>query len=154
MTLREVVLRQLDYTFEQEDWYPPLTVAIRGLTAKQAAWKPAPGRHSIWQIVRHVTHWKRPLLDRWAGLQPDYTKIEATDWEEMDGDEAAWQADVKALHEVSRKLRAAIEQMDDEELLRPPAGGDKPKLFSALDAATHDAYHAAQIRYIRALQGV
>ena len=35
-------------------WQPPISVAVKGLTAAQAARKPAPAQHSIWQIVRRL----------------------------------------------------------------------------------------------------
>ena len=52
VTVRDLLRVQLDETFAQERWHPPLATAVYGLTAAQAAWKPAPERHSIWQIGR------------------------------------------------------------------------------------------------------
>lgn len=154
MTIRDVVLRQWTYTVDEFDWHPPLVEAVRGLTAAQAVWKPALERHSIWQIVRHLTHWKRSVIERWQGGSPDVDALNAVDWQEVSGDNAAWEADVQALLEVSRQIREMIAQWDDEELVRPPAASPKPKVFTAMDLACHDAYHTGQIRYLRALEGV
>jgi DinB superfamily len=68
--LKDLLLTHLDYTFEKEAWQPSLAMAVRGLTAAQAAWRPGPNRHSIWQIVRHVTRWKQATLAAWRGAQP------------------------------------------------------------------------------------
>jgi hypothetical protein len=35
-------------------WAASWAKAVAGLTPQQAAWTPAPGRHSIWQIVEHI----------------------------------------------------------------------------------------------------
>lgn len=52
ITTKELLLYLLDYTYEREGAYPPLTKVLAGLTATQASWKPATERHCIWQIVR------------------------------------------------------------------------------------------------------
>ncbi len=133
-------------------------MAIAGLTAKQAAWKPAPQRHSIWQIVRHVIHWKRGVLQAWDGTPPDYAALQKRDWGEVSGDEAAWQADVKMLHALSQQLNERVNRADQAELsglLDTYKGrAQQPKAIRIARVATHDIYHAGQIRYIRALQGV
>lgn len=57
MTAKDLLLYLLEYTYEKEGAYPPLTTALAGVTAAQASWKPAGERHSIWQIVRHMPEW-------------------------------------------------------------------------------------------------
>jgi DinB superfamily len=59
VTPKDLLLNHLEYTFQREAWQPSLAMAVQGLTAAQVSWKPGPDRHSIWQIVRHVTHWTR-----------------------------------------------------------------------------------------------
>ena len=31
---------------------------LRGVQPEQAVWKPAPDRHSIWELVLHIAYWK------------------------------------------------------------------------------------------------
>ncbi len=158
MTLRDLVLDHLEYTFEKEAWQPPLAMAVEGITARQAAWKPAPERHSIWQIVRHVTHWKQGVLAALDGNPPDYGTIENTDWPEISGDDGAWRADVRALHAVSMKLKERVAAASDRDLSSPIATykgvADQAMAIRVVRTATHDIYHAGQIRYLRALQGI
>ncbi|MGH2397715.1 MAG: hypothetical protein ACRDFW_12180 [bacterium] len=45
MTLKDLLLYLLEYTYEKEGAYPPLTALVR-LTVAQASWKPARERHS------------------------------------------------------------------------------------------------------------
>ena len=164
MTVKDLLLHHLEYTFEKEAWQPSLAMSIEGLTAKQAAWKPAPERHSIWQIVRHVAHWKRATLSAWDGTRPlfspesgnteYYLETERADWREVSGDEAAWWRDCDALRSVSSRIAARTEALDSETLLTPFPGEDMPAVLRLLRLATHDIYHAGQIRYLRALQGI
>jgi uncharacterized damage-inducible protein DinB len=157
MTLRDLVLDHLEHTFEKEAWQPSLVMAIEGLTAAQAAWKPAPQRHSIWQIVRHVTLWKRGVLDGLEGRLTEEQTLEKVDWQETAGDDATWQADVRALHEISRRLKARAEAATEDDLARPvptyKGYPDQPLGQRLVRTFTHDTYHAGQIRYLRALQG-
>ena len=138
-------------------------MAVQGLTAAQAAWRPSPNRHSIWQIVRHVTRWKQATLAAWQGSQPLFSgqnaterfdELMRTDWYDASGADAEWQADVRALHDVSQAVRDRAGNADAEDLLRPFPGENWPAVVRVLRMATHDIYHAGQIRYLRALQGV
>ncbi len=57
-----------------------LSLAVAGLTAEQAAWKPGPERHSIWQIVRHVIRWKESVLAAVEGTPRPYREMADGDW--------------------------------------------------------------------------
>ncbi len=159
LTVKALVLDHLKYTFEKESWQPPLSQALAGLTARQAAWKPAPERHSIWQIVRHVTHWKRSVIEALEGRPLSYEELEETDWPEVSGDEAGWQADLHALSDVTRRIRERAEGMDEAALSQRHVWYEgKTEWAQAIGIrlvrmATHDIYHSGQIRYLRALQG-
>lgn len=98
------MLYHLEYTFEKEAWQPSLAMAVDGLRAPQAAWKPAPPRHAIWQLVRHVIRWKQAVYDDWHGRTPNYEDVERGDWQEVSGTDEAWQADVQTLHAISREF--------------------------------------------------
>jgi len=163
MTPKDLLLNHLEYTFQREAWQPSLAMAVQGLTATQASWKPGPDRHSIWQIVRHVIHWKRATLEAWHGIQPlfqgrevtaRFKEIMRTDWQDASGNDAEWQADVRALAEVSQAIQDRAQALDLESLLQPFPGEEwGPAVLRVLRMATHDIYHAGQIRYLRALQG-
>ena len=158
MTLRDLVLDHLEHTFEKEAWQPSLAMAVEGLNARQAAWKPGPKRHSIWQIVRHVIHWKQAVLAALDGNPHDHEALDKSDWPEIADDDAAWQADVRALHAVSMKMKERVAAASDSDLARPVATyrgiADQVMAIRLTRTATHDIYHAGQIRYLRALQGI
>ena len=161
LTLKDVVIDQVRNTLLQEDWQwqPSLSEALEGLTAVQAAFKPAPERHSIWQIVRHLILWKRAVLQAWNGDPPDETQLTEADWAKVSGDEAAWQRDVQALMSVSREYLDRVQSLDDASLSRQVAwyehpGAVQPLAIRLVRTVTHDIYHAGQIRFLRALQGI
>lgn len=155
---KQLLREHLEYTFEKEGWQPPLSMAVAGLTAGQAAWKPSPQRHSIWQIVRHVLHWKRGVLSAWVEDPRDYQWMNETDWQEVGGDQDAWEADIKELHDIHVEVRRRLEEISDEDLdqTRPWYRNTPPRPLAQrlLHMLTHDIYHAGQIQYLRALQDI
>lgn len=127
-------------------WHASLAEALDGLSADQARWSPAAGRPSVWSIVRHVTHWKKGLtlaLDQ-DGL--DTRAWDEADWGVLPEDDAAWDADREELTVVSRRLMQRLAAADDALLDRelPGFGGSIADNLAQL--ATHDAYHAGQVR--------
>jgi uncharacterized damage-inducible protein DinB len=158
MTAKEILLYLLEYTYEREGAYPPLTSALASVTAAQASWKPAPERHSIWQIVRHMTQWMEAGIRAIDAEPLDYEDLQKSDWRPVSGDERDWQMDVERLHKAYRQLKERLTTMSDEDLagmLEPYRG--KPRYETAIRfirTATHDTYHLGQIRYLRALQSL
>lgn len=160
VTLKELVVNHVHTTLHKEDWQwqPSLSEALGGLTAAQAAWKPAPQRHSIWQIVRHLTLWKRGVLKAWDGDPLDGAQLEASDWQEVTGSEADWEKDRRTLLDVSTQFLTRAQALDDAGLSRRivwyKSGETQPLAMRLVRTTTHDVYHSGQIRYLRALQGI
>jgi uncharacterized damage-inducible protein DinB len=159
-TLRDLVTDHVRTTLYDEtvQWQPPLDGALRGLTAAQAAWKPAAPRHSIWQIVRHVLVWKRGVLQAWDGDPPDGGALDAADWKEAAGGDAEWERDRRALLDLSAEFLRRVQGLDDAALSRQvvwyKSGWSQPLAMRIVRTTTHDIYHAGQIMYLRALQGI
>lgn len=158
MTVKEVLMYLLEYTYERRDGaYPPLAAALAGLTAGQASWTPAPERHSIWQIVRHMTHWMDAGIDALAGRPHVNTELERSDWGAVSGDEKEWQVDVARLQGDYRRFKERLQAMSEEDLatlIEPYRGMSRyPAAIRFIKTATHDTYHIGQIRYLRVLQG-
>lgn len=40
---------------DEENWFVPMTRALDGLTAEQAAWRDESTNNSIWQNVNHLS---------------------------------------------------------------------------------------------------
>lgn len=156
MSAKELLLYLLEYTYQKEGAYPPLAAALAGLTGAQASWKPAQARHSIWQIVRHMTHWMEAGLKALSAQPQVYEDLEQSDWQDASGDERRWQADVERLYTACRELNRRLQSMPEADLsmmIEPYRGkAQYPAAFRFVRTATHDTYHLGQIRYLRALQ--
>src|SRR5512142_143685 len=90
-----LLLRAIDEGFDHAAWHGPnLKGSLRGVTAAQAAWRPAPGRHNIWEIVVHAAYWKYAVRRRLTGDERGSFPEKGSNWFERPGpsgcDEAAW----------------------------------------------------------------
>jgi uncharacterized damage-inducible protein DinB len=128
-------------------WYAPWREALEGLTAEEAAWRPAVGRHSIWDIVNHMTHWRAYFVYRNTGGAPlSEEEVARRNWQPpAEVSEAAWQAARARLAACHAQVRALLA---DAGRPAPP----KPQLDLRY-LLFHDSYHFGQIMYIRALLG-
>ena len=55
----DLLLEILDQAFDRKGWHgTTLRGALRGMTAEAALWRPAPGRHNIWELAVHAAYWK------------------------------------------------------------------------------------------------
>jgi hypothetical protein len=143
-----LLLRILDQGYNRAAWHGPnLKQSLRGVTAEMAAWRPAVGRHNIWEETLHATYWKYVVRRRLLGAKRGSFPLKGSNWfrrpEELS--EKAWKSDLALLDAEHRKLRAAMEQYLLSNVL--------PKAERMLyGAAFHDVYHAGQIRLLRRLQ--
>ena len=75
VTLRSILLEQLQTTHNAKDWFVPISVATDGLTAEQANWKDGKGNHSIGQLANHQVFWNQEEaqteVDRLSQLNAD-----------------------------------------------------------------------------------
>lgn len=132
-------------------WHASLLDALDGVTPEQARWRPAPDRNSVWELVRHLVHWKRALLAAWDEGGIDHAAWQRDDWAEVPED-AVWEDDLSALTDVSRRLAARLAAAGDATLDEDLTGFRGSVAHNAMHAATHDAYHAGQIRLLLRLQ--
>ena len=66
--LIKAALELIDEAFVKKAWHGPnLRGTIRGLSAAEAAWRPGPGRHSVWELVVHAAYWKYAVRRRLSG---------------------------------------------------------------------------------------
>ena len=59
------IIDQLEREHAGDPWHgSPLSAILDGITAGDAALKPLAGAHSIWELVLHMTAWKREVRRR------------------------------------------------------------------------------------------
>ena len=76
-----VLVKALDEAFDRKGWHGAnLRGSIRGMAADTAAWRPAPGRHNIWEIVVHAAYWKYAVRRRLLGEHRGRFAIKGSNW--------------------------------------------------------------------------
>jgi hypothetical protein len=157
MTETERIVDQLRRIHDGDAWYgPAMADALRGVTAAQAAHRPIPQAHTIWEIVLHATGWNREVLRRLrTGVCQE---PEDGDWPAppADATEGAWRAAVEALHASFRELIEEAERFPAERLDEIVGDARERPLGSGVSfyvllhgIVQHNAAHAAQISLLR-----
>lgn len=150
MDTSRLLLTLLDEGYERKTWHGPnLKQSLKGVSAKQAAWRPRAGRHNIWEVALHAAYWKYAVRRRIEGGKRGSFALKGSNFfarpEKGKSTEAAWNVDKKLLEREHRAMCAAIAKA-----LRSPRS-DK-YLRQLYGVAFHDVYHAGQIRLLRRLQ--
>lgn len=151
---REFLLDLIDRAYDVRSWHGTnLRGSIRGVHAEEAAWRPAPGRHNINELVVHSAYWKYVVRRRLLGERRGSFPLEGSNWFERpaaDIDERSWRSDVALLAGMHRALRTAIADVPLKRLLQKDRK-DFDNLRLVTGAAAHDLYHAGQIQLIKRL---
>jgi uncharacterized damage-inducible protein DinB len=128
---------------------------LDAITAEQAASRPLPEAHSVWEIVLHMTAWTNEVARRLKGGEPGLPA--AGDWPAVGRvSEQAWARDREALGEAHTALAAAVKRFP-EARWRDRVGGERDAplgtgvSYAAMLAGLlqHDAYHGGQVGLLR-----
>ncbi len=150
----QVLLSVIDQAYDHKSWHGTnLRGSIRGLPAKMAAWRPAPNRHNIWEIVVHAAYWKYAVYRRLTGEPRGSFSLKGSNWfvRPHEATETAWKADIALLAETHKSLRGAIVEMEAKALYKIPAGSKLDNFTLISGIAAHDLYHAGQIQLLKRL---
>jgi len=151
------LLGDLRRIYEGGAWHGPSVLdAIRDVTAQQAAVRPVPDAHSIYELTHHIGAWIGETTSRLQGNPPGMPADGDFPPPSTNVDDAAWA-------EVCARL-----ERRQAELLETVAGFDAGRLDEAVDPknrkdtsgpvsyrallsglAQHSAYHAGQIVLLR-----
>ncbi len=137
------------FTEGKNFWQASLIKQIEGLTMEQALYKPNPGRHGIWQIVRHIAYWKHWSL---TYLNEDIKlNAKADNWSPMPDvqTDETWNDEIQRLRKLNNDCIAAAEKLGDELM-----NSSEEKILFFRQLLYHDCYHTGQIGFLRAMQGI
>lgn len=149
------LIENLEQAYHRRSWHGPnLRGSIRGLTAKQAAWKPSRDRKSIWEITLHAAYWKYVVRRRLLGEKRGSFPLTGSNWFPLPATiaEKAWRDAAVLLDSQHTALREAIEGIPASELNATRGGGSVTVLDLILGVAHHDVYHAGQIQLLKRMQ--
>lgn len=140
------LLTLLDEGFDHHSWHGPnLRGALRGVTAQDAAWRPRPDAHNIWELAVHAAYWKYVVWRRITGRKRGSFALAGSNFfrRPVEATAAAWRQDQAILLQAHRDLRMAVAN------LKP--GSPAKVQHMVRGAAAHDVYHAGQISLLRRL---
>jgi hypothetical protein len=148
------LLTIVDQAYDRRSWHGTnLRGSIRRVAPAQVAWRPAPERHNIWEIVVHAAYWKYAVRRRLTGERRGSFPLRGSDWFARPDvfDARAWHADVALLGRMHAELREAVAALPVGRPGRRSPGS--PFTFGDLvaGAAAHDLYHAGQIQLLKRL---
>jgi uncharacterized damage-inducible protein DinB len=150
------ILDQLQREHEGDPWHgSPLHVILGGIDARAASQKPIPTAKSIWELVLHMTGWKREVAKRLSGSpagMPD-----EGDWPAVgEPTDARWHAALLGLEAAHHALITAVRNVPESKLYEPtrdlrntPLGTGVTYYELLHGIVQHDVYHAGQIAILR-----
>lgn len=117
---------------------------LNTISAEKASRRIAEGRNTIWEIVNHVIHWRRNVLQRLHGdviTTPDHNYILPV----SDTSEIAWQRTLKELHLSQQEWLVFLEGCDENQFSKIYPNNQMTYYEHIHGILQHDAYHLGQI---------
>jgi len=140
---------QLDRAFDGDAWHgDPLMTILDGITAAQAAARPIPNAHSIWEIVHHLVAWKTAVPIRLRGEVKEIHGAE--DWPLVtDTSDAGWRNCLSDLRNSHAAFTAAVRAFPESRLNENAPARDHSYYVLLHGMVQHDLYHAGQIAILK-----
>ncbi len=134
-----------------EAWHGPATLAlVQDLSAADAAKKPIPSAHSIWELVLHIANWNEIVARRLAGEKVEGKLDTEYDWPKGAGsEEQGWKDAVARLKRSYDGLHKAIAAVSDEKLTKSAVNRQHSNYVLAHGIIHHIVYHSGQIGLLR-----
>jgi hypothetical protein len=150
-----LLLDVFDQAFDRRAWHGTgLWGSLRGLTPRDALWRPRRGRHNIWEIVLHTAYWKYIVRRRLTrGVALTFPRP-GSNWPALptSRDGRAWRRDVTLLKDQHRLLRAVIARLPATRLGAKGWRSTWTNAQHVYGIASHDLYHAGQIQLLKVLR--
>ncbi len=151
----DLLCEMLDHAFRGRGWHgTTLTGALRGVSPRQALWRPAAKRHNIWELVLHAAYWKYAVRRRILGGPRGAFPRAPSNWPTSPArpNDAQWRADVRLLRRAHDELLEAVTACPVRRLGARAPGGTWTFRELIHGVAAHDLYHTGQIQLIKRLR--
>ena len=155
-SIKTLLLENIQPRSGRGGWHggPTPIGSLRGVSVEQAAWKPFPGRKSIWDLTLHIAYWKYAVRRRLEGGEDNRFPRSPANWPRIDdtSDAKAWANDVALLKTEHERLLEAVRSVAPRRYGEPTSGGKRwTRGELILGIAQHDAYHTGQIQMLKRL---
>ncbi len=150
-----LLLTVFDQAFGGASWHgTPLGGALRGVSLRQALWRPGRGRHNIWELVLHTAYWKNTVRRRLTRDDMVVLPRAGANFPALPARPTAaqWRRDVALLKREHRLLSRAIARLAPARLGRRVWQSRWSAAATIVGIASHDLYHAGQIQLLKRLQ--
>jgi uncharacterized damage-inducible protein DinB len=156
MNRKEDLLDTLRRSFDGDAWHgPALLDTLADVTEAQAAWKPAGGAHTVWEITLHVAAWANEVAQRLEGGKPG---------EPREGDypkpAGSWKDAIGKVRQARDRLLGVVEKLSEDDLNKRIGAEHNAALATGFTyagsiegLAQHNAYHAGQMRTLLKVSG-
>jgi len=151
----ELLVTGLEEAFQRRSWHGTnLLGSLRGLRPDPAAWRPAPGRHNIWEILVHTAYWKYAVARRITGGKRGGFPFRGSNWflRPVRGTKDELADDLALLKRCHAELVAVARTVPLGQLRRKPPTTRYTVEATLRGVAAHDLYHAGQIQLLKRLQ--
>jgi len=142
---------QLRRGFEGEAWHgPALMELLADVTVEEAAARPVPAAHTIWELTLHIASTYGLVNRRLRGNHEPLTPEQ--DWPPQPDEPTSreWLVALNGLRSAHQDLRRAVAEFDAARLDQP-LGPEPPypAYQQFIGLTQHDCYHGGQIALLK-----
>jgi len=152
MNAIERIVDQMERTHIGDPWTDrPFRVLLDGVTHRQAAARPIPDAHSIWEIVLHLITAQELIVDLVRGTSRPFQP--GDEWPPVGQTSAdAWAGTVDRFFAGEAEVRKVVsEGVREDRLDSPFREGGTSAYNNLLGYVEHADYHGGQISLLRKL---
>jgi len=128
-----------------------LKAALGDVTAADAFWRPAAGRHNIEEIALHHAYCARAVGAQIVGRSAYTYVLEGEDWFAVDDESTvSWPKIQAVVQSEQERLAALVADIESGKTSSPLAEAERFNLV--LGITCHAVYHAGQVQLVKRLK--
>ncbi|MGA2687178.1 MAG: DinB family protein [Candidatus Korobacteraceae bacterium] len=146
------ILNHYDGVLNGDAWHgDAVWPVLDNISAEEAAARPIPSAHTIWEIVMHMAFWENVAAQRLAGLRSGL--VEELNFPPMPAaTEENWRKTLDQLRDSNRVVRQALAKLDANKLDELTAAGKRTFYGEAHGILEHHVYHLGQVVLLKKMQ--
>ncbi len=146
------ILDHYDGVLNGEPWHgDAVWQVLDSISPQEAAARPIPSVHTIWEIVMHMTFWENVAAQRLAGLRAGL--VEELNFPPMPAaTDENWRKTLDQFRDSNRIFRQALAKLGANKLDELTAAGKRTFYGETHGILEHHAYHLGQIGLLKKMQ--